>query len=362
MKNRFFRCALLFLLLVSLSSVSLADLSITVKYDKRWGDAPTSNIKELCKNVTLHFQEQLRGENKIDGKLTIVYRSAGPIAFYRSYFGGKDNEYKIGLQVTDTYWAQFSYQFGHEFTHVFQRHDKFNNGQENKNGWFHEALCEVATLWVIYEMGETWAQRAPYPNWVGWRHNLTGYADGLKNRPEVQYNKSGAQWIKENENSVRNSHNVDYAFVSQLSYKFLPVFEEDPKAWNAVAQLPISNSKMSEYVREWHDNVDSQDQKYVKKIAEIMGITINDEALIASTTTDFDADVNNDGYVDLSDVLIVRSGMRNSVSYDTDINNDGRTDEIDLAIVKLKAVEAIVAAAPKKRKIRLTTWGQMKSR
>jgi hypothetical protein len=77
------------------------------------------------------------------------------------------------------------------------------------------------------------------------------------------------------------------------------------------------------------------------------------------------ADVNADGYVDLSDVLMVRSGMQNSNSYDTDLNADGITDEIDLAIVKLAAIDSIAAAAPSsgrllKRKVKITTWGAIK--
>ncbi|MDE0397679.1 MAG: hypothetical protein OXL96_07755 [Candidatus Poribacteria bacterium] len=76
---------------------------------------------------------------------------------------------------------------------------------------------------------------------------------------------------------------------------------------------------------------------------------------------EIDADVNNDGYVDLYDVMIVRSGMQNSTSYDTDINNDGVTDENDLAIVKVKAMEAIIAASPPKPKFKLaTTWAEIK--
>ena len=77
------------------------------------------------------------------------------------------------------------------------------------------------------------------------------------------------------------------------------------------------------------------------------------------------ADVNADGYVDLSDVMIVRSGMQNSTSYDTDLNDDDITDEIDLAIVKLAAIDSIAAAAPssgmlRKRKVKITTWGAIK--
>lgn len=81
-----------------------------------------------------------------------------------------------------------------------------------------------------------------------------------------------------------------------------------------------------------------------------------------STQTDIDADVNDDGYVDLHDVMIVRSGIRNSVSYDTDVNNDGVTNEIDVMIVKWIAVEAIAAASPPKLQMKLTTWGSIKQK
>lgn len=76
---------------------------------------------------------------------------------------------------------------------------------------------------------------------------------------------------------------------------------------------------------------------------------------------EIDADVNDDGYVDLHDVRIVRSGTQNSTSYDTDINNDGVTDEIDVMIVKAAAHAAISAAAPRKQKVKLTTtWAALK--
>ncbi|MDE0556768.1 MAG: dockerin type I domain-containing protein, partial [Candidatus Poribacteria bacterium] len=56
-----------------------------------------------------------------------------------------------------------------------------------------------------------------------------------------------------------------------------------------------------------------------------------------------DADINNDGRVDLSDVLLVRRAMQSSILYDTDVNNDGETDEVDVLVVKRKAMAAIVA-------------------
>lgn len=350
-KRKFVLCVLSLLLL---PAISFSDLNITVESDRKWGNAPTSNIKKLCENVALHFQEQFRDEHKINGKLTIVYREQGPIAFYRSFFGGNSDEYKIGLKVTDTYWAAFSYQFGHEFCHIMHNHDEVRS-TDNPNSWFFESICELATLWVIRRMGDTWAYRAPYPNWVGWRHNLTDYANDLMNRPEVKYFGTGAEWLKEWEESMRRD--FTYERVSQLSYKFLPIFEENPEAWNAVRQMPASNGRMSEYMQDWYDAVDTEDKSFVEAIGKEMGISVAPVAVVS-----IDADVNDDGYVDLYDVMIVRSGMQNSVSYDTDINDDGITDEVDLLIVKAKAFEAIAAASPSKRKVKITTWGSMKSR
>ena len=148
-----------------------------------------------------------------------------------------------------------------------------------------------------------------------------------------------------------------YARVSQLSYKFLPIFEENPEAWNAVRQMPDSQGRMSEYMQDWYEAVDTEDKIFVETIATEMGISVVPVAVVS-----IDADVNDDGYVDLYDVIIVRSGMQNSVSYDTDINDDGVTNELDLLIVKAKAFEAIAAVSPSKRKVKITTWGSMRRR
>lgn len=358
MARKTFLCVLLLLLL---PVMGFSDLTITVKTDARWGKAPTSNIARLCANVALHFQEQLREEHRINGKLTIVYRNP-PLAYYRSFFGGDPDEYQIGLAISTTFWDKLAYQFGHEFCHIMQNHDALHIANpDNENYWFHEAICELANVWVLLQMGETWEKRPPYSNWVSYRHNLTNYARNLLAKPETQYTGSGADWLSEWEDNLRKGYRAGfftYARVSQLSYKFLPIFEEDPEAWNAVRQMPASSAKMSVYMQEWYNAVDTPDKAFVQSIAEIMGIQI-DEMMASS---DIDADVNNDGYVDLYDVMIVKSGMQNEVSYDTDINNDGITNEIDLLIVKAKAVEAIIAASPRKKRVAITTWGRLKKR
>ena len=81
-----------------------------------------------------------------------------------------------------------------------------------------------------------------------------------------------------------------------------------------------------------------------------------------SQEIDIITDVNRDGYTDLSDCLIVRSGMSVKSTYDTDINNDGVTNILDLMLVKAAAFEAIALAAPSKQRFITTTWGSLKQK
>ncbi|MYA57170.1 hypothetical protein F4X88_12800 [Candidatus Poribacteria bacterium] len=103
-----------------------------------------------------------------------------------------------------------------------------------------------------------------------------------------------------------------------------------------------------------------QDLVFTFSEAKIIDRSIFFEPLKDSDIEVLDADVNNDGYVDLSDVLIVRSAIKHKNSYETDVNGDGKTDEIDVLIVKQKAMEAIVAAAPSLKRRKITTWGTLK--
>ena len=111
--------------------------------------------------------------------------------------------------------------------------------------------------------------------------------------------------------------------------------------------------------------IDSVDTEKFDKIIRRPDDAEADDNDNSGNRDNINADVNADGYVDLSDVLIVRSAIQNSVSYDTDVNSDGVTDEIDVLIVKAKAMEALAAAAPskerlRKRKVKITTWGAIK--
>lgn len=511
-------------LLLLLPAITFARLNITVQPNRGWGDIETEEIKSLCYNVVSHFQDELRDEHKVRGVVNVYYDASGP------FVNWDGNKHNVALSPRDGYLPQIVYQFSHEFCHII--HDYPITTENNPTLWFQESICMLSSIWVLLEMSETWEDNAPYPKWADDRHALFAYANVNENRPEVQYAGTAAEWLEEWEDFLRADYYKNsfthHLLVSQLSYKFLPIFQENPETWNAVRKMPSSTGKISNYMQDWYNKVDIEDKEYVKAIAEEMGIEVmptlpsvvnadytnltfsynsdnsiipvnnsrewngyppigtwektpdgntlsrggndpfdemdelshwiyshapatiiydiseinpasfgayfllphpycggaasmdftakadgvelysedfyladygasiafeipkntqrltleigdlgnqgcdhfvlgeprlyHNDSVVVQEEIEIDADVNKDGYVDIHDVMIVRSGMQKSVSYDTDINNDGVTDEIDLLIVKAKAFEAIAAAAPKKINIKLTTWGSMKRR
>ena len=523
-----FRLLLLSVLFLLLPTTIFANLSITVEEDKRWPGQSTEDIKIMCETLISQFQKQLRYENKIRN-MTINIQYGGPQVRYIPW----TDTHEVSLSVSGEWWQeQLFYQFGHEFCHILHNHETFGGGHENK--WFYESMCLMASIWVMNNMSENWLDISPKHEWNGWGKHIKTYADANENREEAQFEGAAQEWINEFEQFLRDDAKntfTHHLLAAQLSYQFfLPIFEKNPEAWNAVRQMPTSRGKMSEYMKDWYRNVDIEDKRFVEAIAKEMGIEITPVVAIeinpfakyvnltfshsddnsikpinnsrewngyaplsikekrpngivingtrdlfnemhelsnwvyshapativydisdinytsfgayfflphpfcgggasmefiakadnvelysekfylpdygeyiefeipsdtqilnltigdlgnqgcdhfvlgeprlyqsnifaSKETTDMIADVNKDGYVDLSDVRIVRSAIQNRVSYDTDVNDDGKTDEIDVLIVKQKAMEAIVAAAPSlQRRKKAVIWGALKQR
>ncbi len=365
-----------------------AKLGIIVKSTPDFGPMLNADVEYLCQYVVDLFEKHLRPENEIHDAVN-VYRTNVGHHFATLDVADPEVKYKIGIQpieadgigyrITDFFYL--IQPFTHEFLHILQDQSdssKMFLHEDDPNLWLREGIATMSSAWSLREMAKTWENDPQFGTEL-WQADGTGYnfsqsfyhfANQVENTPRYQFDITPAEWLEKYEDSMREASlkgEASFQVVppEQLAFRFLPVFEENPQAWNIIPKMPFTNSKMQEYMQEWYDAVDAQDRQYVEAIAEIMDITVTSFVVALPEVialTEIDADVNDDGYVDLYDVLIVRSGMQKSVSYDTDINNDGVTDEVDLLIVKAKAMEAIAAAAPRKRKVKITTWGSIKKR
>ena len=83
--------------------------------------------------------------------------------------------YQVRLSARDTYWCQYVYQFAHELCHVMINFDRH---RAHKHRWFGEALCELASLFVLHRLAAAWAEGPPdgVANAAAFAPNFTTYA------------------------------------------------------------------------------------------------------------------------------------------------------------------------------------------
>ena len=226
-----------------------------------WGGARETDVRAVVMDAAGQVERELRCP--FDGEIELVNlaEDQGPITFYRD---GGAGPYRVGVCVRGRRWNQLAYQFAHEFCHVLSGYERL---RDNPNNWFHEALCELASLFVLRRAGQRWLSAPPFPNWVSYAANLSVYAD----RRAREWSTAAptpacfAAWLAVNEQPMRRDPCVrDRNGVVAL--KLLPVFEEQPAGWNAVRRLPAANGCIREYIGQWRGAVEDVDRAFVERL------------------------------------------------------------------------------------------------
>ena len=230
-----------------------------------WGEAKRDDICSLLVDTASHINRELRCP--FNGKINVsnLPTENTPRAYYRN---SSSSAFDINLTARDRRWSQFAYQFAHEFCHVLSGYEKLKN---NPNNWFHEAICELASLFTLRKMGERWPSDPPFLNWVDYAANLTSYATNIientqQNTP-TDYDFAG--WLLTHEKQLRrDSYQRDKNCI--VAIRLLPLFEDHPQGWNAVTGLPTSHSTISKYLSEWKLSVAPEDRIFVEQVKKIL--------------------------------------------------------------------------------------------
>ena len=236
-------------------------MDITV-IDCDWGGALRSDIEILLTNVACHLTEAFRElpEGNIAVRATLS-PDDNPITLFRSF---QKEPFTILLSARGRHWSQFAYQFSHELCHVLSNYERL---RDSRNNWFHEAICELASIFTIRRMVETWPIRPPYANWAGYAKSLSSYAEEYLTREErrLPAGMTLSQWLLLEEECLReNCGQRDKNAV--VAYSLLPIFESEPAVWNAIRRLPNSSATFREYILEWHSLVGPAEKSLVKRI------------------------------------------------------------------------------------------------
>lgn len=218
----------------------------------------TSTTRELSK----HFPDY-----EIE-PVVILRGSDGPITLYQRNIRG---EIVVRLDTQKTYWSQYSYQWAHELCHILAGFR--DDSRENK--WFEESLCEVASLYALRRMSESWEKDPPFPHWKSYRQSLKKYVDqvmatradiALEDLPSF-YQK---HWTNLREKS--NDRNLNGTFAKTL----LPLFEKDPSRWEAIRYLNVTPARkalsLRAYFSKWHHDAPERHRPFIRELGVLFGL------------------------------------------------------------------------------------------
>lgn len=166
--------------------------------------------------------ESCFGRDRVNaGQISILPTQGTPQCFFRQGI--------IFLSAKGVRWAQFAYQFAHELCHAMIAADV-----APRLRWFEETLCELASLFFLRRMSETWKAHPPYHNWSDYATALASYYNKMASQSaQMENGESFKQWFAKNIASLEKNH--EQREKNRLcALQMLPVFEKTPQIWRDV--------------------------------------------------------------------------------------------------------------------------------
>jgi hypothetical protein len=232
-----------------------------------WGKADLRNVEAVLRSAADELLPRFPG---IQLEPIRVSPRGGPIVLHRRL---PDGAIAMRLNTADTYWAQYAFQFSHELCHILCRY----NETPHANKWFEESICELASLFVLRRMAQTWETRPPYPNWKSFAPRLTAYAQDLIDKASLPEGQTLAQWYRRNADALR-ANSTDRPRNTIVAAALLPLFEAEPQHWAAIWRLNDAaytpTQPLAGYLQAWHDRVADEHRPFIRRLASEFAVTL----------------------------------------------------------------------------------------
>jgi hypothetical protein len=212
--------------------------------------------------------------------INVYHRSDHPQTNFRREPGGP---VAIGLTATNTYWAQYSFQFAHEFCHALAN---FGNNPErlaryprHANSWLEESLCETASLFTLRAMSRSWRNAPPYPAWRSYARWLDAYAEQRIALPDHQISpeKPFSVWFSENEAVLRRNPTIRN-LNTIVAIRLLPLFESEQRGWEALTFLNRGtldvNGSLAQHLARWRSYCPEELRPFLSRLAAVFAVKL----------------------------------------------------------------------------------------
>jgi hypothetical protein len=257
-----------------------------------WGNASEEQIATVLQSVA---QEMLQffPERRLNS-ITVTHSNETPIVLYQK---GPKNEYQVFLCATNDRWAQYAYEFGHEFCHILSNYDRHTQmGKEHR--WFDETVCETASLYTLRSLAKQWETNPPLPEMKDYAPRLREYSEHFLNEPHrhLPTNVSLDSWFHQNERDLRTS-----PYLRQrnevVANMLLPIFEQRPHNWAAIGYLNLqpAGGTFEDYLNHWHEAVPEEQRVVVESTMTLFGMTLNPIGSVTASPKPIDPKANHPG-------------------------------------------------------------------
>ena len=179
-----------------------------------------------------------------------------PVALYDRGPGG---EYRIELSASGAAPGPYVYEFAHEFCHVLANYERHRHHAVTRNHqWFEEAICEVASLYVLKALSTTWLRSPPSPELAAPCASARPRSRSASSANRTAACRAGttlASWYRDAGRQLRGSA-YDRNRNEIVANLMLPLFEENPDLWEAIGFLNLDapGDSFQQYLQNWLDN------------------------------------------------------------------------------------------------------------
>jgi hypothetical protein len=234
-----------------------------------WGEARTEDIETVLHSVAGVLLEPFPGRHL--NAILVAHTDRHPLTLFER---GPQGEYQVYLSARGRHWAHYAYEFAHELSHILSNYEHFALSEAaTGNQWFVEALCEAASLYALKRIAYVWEVSPPHPRWRAHALTFAEFAQRLINERHRRLppGTSLAAWFEQKERDLRRNpylraHNEVVANV------LLPLFEDNPEIWRAIAHLPATGARFRDYLSAWRANAPEDCRGFITYVMTLFGM------------------------------------------------------------------------------------------
>ena len=242
---------------------------VTIRVAKKgWGGGSKADVHAVLASAAGTLTPLFPGRTL--KPIEVSHHEDSPIVLFRR---GPRGEYLVRLNAKNTYWSQYAFQFAHEVGHILCNYAEYKDA----NKWFEEMLAELASLYALRRMAETWKKKPPYGNWKSYAPALRKYADERMTKQRLPGGTTLAKWFPKSEAALRKSA-TRRGDNTKIAGALLPLFEKTPEHWEAVGWINTVKDEpdrsFEKYLTDWRAACPKKHRLFVEKVAERFGVTL----------------------------------------------------------------------------------------